>query len=355
MGTKMTTIGARGAAGVLGVAAMVALPSAAAAASTAHGADHGAGHGKASAQRADADGAGSSGGQAPAGNNGTIKVDGYTMDPGQDNDAHVACGFSVSFFGYDAGSQHASITVTPWSPTAGGHPATYTTSWTTPSRTGGNQFDANYQVSAADVAAIFSGVAPAHQGYHARIEAEVSGSRGSDDKFKMVWIKPCSNTAPTAGSGVAGSTTPGTTSGPTSGSTTAPSTGGTTTGAATGASLTAPPAAIPSAATPSGAPGTATGTGAAGTATASGTGRPTVGTAVLGETISRPPTTPAGTTGSAVAGETLAAAPAGSAAAATGSLPFTGADIAAETAVGLGLVAAGLALVRRRRTPRPTA
>ena|SRR5579864_6358667 len=42
---------------------------------------------------------------APGGNNGTIKVDEFSMDPGQDNDPHVSCGLTLSFFGYDGGPQ----------------------------------------------------------------------------------------------------------------------------------------------------------------------------------------------------------------------------------------------------------
>jgi hypothetical protein len=133
----------------------------------------------------------SSGGQAPAGNNGHIQIDEYTMDGGNGNDPHVGCGFSVSFFGYDAGTQNATIAVTPSSPTKGGTPFTVSTQWTTASRTGGNQLDQNVPISPAQIAAAFSGVAPAHQGYHAKIEVEVSGSQGSDDKHHTVWIAPC--------------------------------------------------------------------------------------------------------------------------------------------------------------------
>src|SRR5581483_12191793 len=62
------------------------------------------------------------GGPAPAGNNGHIQIDEYAMDGGNGNDPHVGCGFSISFFGYDAGTRTATVSVTPWSPTAGGTP-----------------------------------------------------------------------------------------------------------------------------------------------------------------------------------------------------------------------------------------
>ena len=36
---------------------------------------------------------------APAGNNGTVKIDEFVMDGGKGNDPHVGCGFSVTFYG----------------------------------------------------------------------------------------------------------------------------------------------------------------------------------------------------------------------------------------------------------------
>jgi len=134
----------------------------------------------------------SAGGQAPVGNNGHIQIDEFQMDGGKGNDPHVACGFSVSFFGYDAGTQHATISVTPWAPTRGGVPLRLQTSWTTAVRTSGSQLDQNIPISAQALASTFAGVTPAKQGYHARVEVEATGSRGSDDKYHMVWIAPCS-------------------------------------------------------------------------------------------------------------------------------------------------------------------
>lgn len=132
-------------------------------------------------------GGGSNHGQTPSGNNGHIMIDKFNMD-GSGNEPHVACGFSVSFFGYDAGTQHATITVTPQTPTAGGHFITATTSWTTAQRTGGNQFDANVRIGANKIATAFAGLTPDKQGFHARIDVHVTGSQGADGKHKMVWI-----------------------------------------------------------------------------------------------------------------------------------------------------------------------
>src|SRR5438045_9036858 len=80
-------------------------------------------------------------GQQPPGNNGTVKIDEFPADGGNGNDPHVDCRFSVNFFGYDAGTQQATMTFEPWAPTRGGKPTTMSTSWTTPTRNGGNQVD----------------------------------------------------------------------------------------------------------------------------------------------------------------------------------------------------------------------
>jgi hypothetical protein len=135
-------------------------------------------------------------GGAPPGNNGTIKIDEFVMDGGLGNDPHVACGFSVSFFGYDTGAQDATILISPWEPTRGGKPFTTPTSWVTAMRSGGNQFDANVQIRAEQLAAAFAGIAPAAQGLHVRVEVHVTGSQGADTKFKMLWVEPCEVASP---------------------------------------------------------------------------------------------------------------------------------------------------------------
>jgi hypothetical protein len=136
-------------------------------------------------------------GDAPAGNNGHIFIDEYEMTDAQGNDPQVACGFSVTFYGYDAGDQSATITVNPWSPTDGGAPFTDTAAWHTDERTGGNQLDANHQIAPDALAAALDGIEPAKQGYHVRVNVHVTGSQGADTKHKMLWIEPCAVEATT--------------------------------------------------------------------------------------------------------------------------------------------------------------
>jgi hypothetical protein len=137
--------------------------------------------------------------QAPPGNNGHIFVGEYELDGSNGNDPHVSCGLTVSFFGYDAGEQSATITLTPWAPTDGGAPFTERTSWTTAERTSGNQRNADVQIAPSKVADAFAGVEAAQQGWHAKIEVHVTGSQGADVKHKVVWIEPCPEAATAAG------------------------------------------------------------------------------------------------------------------------------------------------------------
>jgi hypothetical protein len=151
------------------------------------------------------------GGDAPRGNNGHIQIDTFVMAGGNRNRPKAVCGFSVSFFGYDAGTQHATITMTPKSPTSGGTPLTVSTEWTVAHRTSGNQFNKNVPISPEQVAVAFNGVAPAKQGFHAKIDVHVTGSQGSDAKHKVLWIKPCATAASTTSSTTIAPTTTTTT------------------------------------------------------------------------------------------------------------------------------------------------
>lgn len=127
----------------------------------------------------------------PPGNNGHIQIDEFNPDGGRGNDPHVTCGLSVSFFGFDGGFQTASITVTPWAPTGGGTPYRTTYQLTNQTRTSGDQPDGTDSIAWSALAGSFAGITPAHQGYHARVEVAVPYSNGSDTKTHMVWIRPC--------------------------------------------------------------------------------------------------------------------------------------------------------------------
>ena len=133
---------------------------------------------------------------APAGNNGHIQIDEYVMDDdASGNDPQVACGFSVSFYGFDAGDQEATITVTPTAPTEGGTPFSVNAAWHTDERTSGNQLDHNEQISPEQLAAAVDGVEPSDKGVHLRVDVTVTGSQGANGKHKTLWMAPCDEPA----------------------------------------------------------------------------------------------------------------------------------------------------------------
>ena len=251
---------------------------------------------------------------APAGNNGSVRINNETA-PNQDNDPHVGCSFSVSFYGYDTGNQTARLTFAGQAPTRGSGSTTLSAAWTTAGRTGGDQLDQTVPVSFQQLAGLFKGVAPAHEGYHVKLTAAVSGSQGSDLKHKVFWIdcRPAPAAAP-------GRATP-----PTSSST------------SSSAGAGAPAVAAIRMAPPSGSatPLTAVeGLTLAAPATAAGASAPTVLTSgAAGGSASLP----AAPTGAAVAGSSLA---------------FTGFRALGIAGLGTGLVAGGAVLAaagRRRR------
>lgn len=296
-------------------------------------------------------GGGKSGGaDSPPGNNGTVKIDQYSMDPGQDNDPHLSCDFSVNFYGYDGGPQTATVYVTPVAPTAGSHTYTASTSWDVGTRTSGAQFDRTVPVSSADLASTLSGVTPQpQQGYHLRLEVEVSGSKGSNDKYKVFWLEPCSGSGSTSPGG--GGQVPG--SGGTGGSSVPPN-GGTTSnigGSTPPGGGSTPPGAGTSVNTPKPATlsaGTSGATGSSGTLASAGVAARSSATpasaSVLTASTARSGASPAAFSPTSRSGAAPVAGQVGS-----GSLAFTGIDVAGMVTAGLGLIAAGLLLTSRSR------
>ncbi len=148
----------------------------------------------------------------PKGNNGTIKIDGVTLQGGQANEPHVACGFAVEFFGYDKGDLNATVTFELQAPTlrkAGSQVLlTDTVAIGADAAGGATDLDASklYQLD-------FTGVtAQAQQGYHVKVTVHAAGSKGADTKHKVFWVQPCETPTTT-------STTTTTTAVPTSSTT----------------------------------------------------------------------------------------------------------------------------------------
>jgi hypothetical protein len=130
--------------------------------------------------------------QAPAGNNGAVKIEAGPPDTTKSNEPHVSCNVYVEFWGYDAGQQEAKITFEAQSPTGSGVVLTDVATWNTPARDGGKHLDHTY--GPADVAGAMqsAGIAPhPKQGYHVKLTVNVTGSQGADTKHKVFWLDPC--------------------------------------------------------------------------------------------------------------------------------------------------------------------
>jgi LPXTG-motif cell wall-anchored protein len=128
-------------------------------------------------------------GNAPAGNNGTIKIDGVPAEDGNDNKPHPGCQFTVEFFGYDAGARTATLEFDAQAPTDGGTLLEDTQHFTVAERTGGNQLDhrATYDLTQA-----LAGRTPhPKQGYHVKLTVHVDGAQGADVKHKVFWVSEC--------------------------------------------------------------------------------------------------------------------------------------------------------------------
>ena len=236
----------------------------------------------------------------PAGNNGTVKIDGKPFDDAPDNEPHPGCVFQVDFYGFDAGDLDAEVTFEAIAPTAGGVVLTDTVPIGEDSHAGGGSQRGLDASRTYDLSGALSGIEPQpNQGWHIRLTVQADGSQGADVKHKVFWVQECAAEAAVAGAEVsAGETAPG------SSATTASGAGETTTGSpatvaaalpasVTGAELVAAPA-----------PPTAPATRAA---------VATPAAQVLGETLTRQP----------------AAHP----------------SVLARTGIGLGLAALALALI----------
>jgi LPXTG-motif cell wall-anchored protein len=234
----------------------------------------------------------------PAGNNGTVKIDGVAFDDHPDNEPHVGCVFQVDLYGFDQGDLDAGVTFTLVAPTAAdGDLVAEDLPIGEDAAGGGTDLDAS---ATYDLSVALAAVEPhPQQGIHLRLTVHADGSQGADTKFKEFWVTGCGTPPP--------STT----------TTTKPGHHGSTT--------TTAPAGTTSSTTPDG---------------STTTTKPTGGTS----TSEQPTNPPDGPTTTAPAGGSGG----------TGQLPHTGSNAAPLAAAGLALVtlggAAGLTARRLRHS-----
>jgi len=126
----------------------------------------------------------------PAGNNGTIKVDGIAFDDHPDNEPHVGCVFQLDFYGYDQGDYYAAMRFIVIPPTGdnvtirkgrtfiGEDPAG-----------GGTDLDGSKTFDLSSGLQAF--MAHPQQGYHIKVVVNAPGSIGDDRKSKVFWVESC--------------------------------------------------------------------------------------------------------------------------------------------------------------------
>lgn len=129
----------------------------------------------------------------PPGNNGTIKLETSDLVPVGSADAnhpHVTCTFSLNFFGFDSGTQSATVNFTGQPPSGkfvAVAPLVGPNAFTFTGHGAGNTLDTS-QAYSLDVAGLYD---HPHQGYHIKVLVTVSGSQGANTKYKVFWYQPC--------------------------------------------------------------------------------------------------------------------------------------------------------------------
>ena len=138
------------------------------------------------------------GGNNPPGNNGTVKIqEAGQPDEIPDNDPHVGCIFNIEFRGYDQGNLNATWSLDGHPPSAPKDtPLTGGTLAIGGDAAGGaNDLDGLVTVDLSQVD--LSGLTEhPQQGYHLKLTVHADGSKGSDVKHKVFWVKGCTPPPP---------------------------------------------------------------------------------------------------------------------------------------------------------------
>jgi hypothetical protein len=144
----------------------------------------------------------------PAGNNGFVKINNQLApDSIPNNHPHVSCTFSVEFYNYDKGDYNASVKFELQQPAAGSGYSLSVAKGSLNPFTGGDAAGGGNDLDASEVYKLaFTGQPHDKQGYHVKLTVNAPGSKGSDKKHKVFWVKPCNETEPQ----VLGTSTPGT-------------------------------------------------------------------------------------------------------------------------------------------------
>jgi hypothetical protein len=125
----------------------------------------------------------------PAGNNGTVKIDGEAFDQHPNNEPHVGCVFEVDFYGYDEGVGNATATFDLHPPTGTSTLVTESIDIGEDAAGGGTDLDAELLVDLTDELAASGATPHPNQGFHVKLTVHAPGSIGADVKHKVFWVE----------------------------------------------------------------------------------------------------------------------------------------------------------------------
>ncbi|MBI3649004.1 MAG: hypothetical protein HY240_09690 [Actinobacteria bacterium] len=127
----------------------------------------------------------------PAGNNGTVKIEGTTIDSIPDNAPHQGCIFTIEFRGYDEGDLYATYSLDAQPPSGSGVNVTSGSTFIGEDPAGGaNDLDSTVTIDLSnyDLSGL---IAHPQQGFHLKLTVHARGSIGADVKHKVFWVTGC--------------------------------------------------------------------------------------------------------------------------------------------------------------------
>jgi len=129
----------------------------------------------------------------PAGNNGTVKIDGTDFDSHPDNEPHVGCVFQVDFYGYDLGQLFADVTFEVHPPTGNEVILEDDDIFIGEDDNSGGGSGAGLDASRTyDLTTLLAEFDPhPEQGWHVKLTVNADGSQGADVKHKTFWVTGC--------------------------------------------------------------------------------------------------------------------------------------------------------------------
>lgn len=128
---------------------------------------------------------------APAGNNGTVKIDGDPFDAHPNNEPHVGCTFQVDFYGFDEGLDLYAHVTFEAQPPSGRGVILEDDVWIGEDDASGGGSEAGLDASETYTLDVSGLTEHPNQGYHIRLTVHADGAKGADTKHKTFWVTGC--------------------------------------------------------------------------------------------------------------------------------------------------------------------